>query len=606
MKKYALKTTSLFIFVQIIIFIGTYIIYTKMENSPLLVFMIFLVAMEIGLVLLLYYLFNKKNNDIEISKSKYLGAKPYMIEVNRFGKIKSYNETCKRNLKNIGKLKGVHDFISGEVIFEDLQLQKPFIAGFEDGKKKIRFQPLKTSGGYLLVGEDVTDSAESAEYYRKLAMGNLVTGLPNKNFLMKRLENLFSDKEDLEKKNSLVELNLQDFKRINRLFGVKFGDECLLKMTEILKRSLQGFKAEIFHLHADDFIILFMDLANYQQVISWADRILKFLEKAISVAGTLIIFETKMGIFHLESDIYPNLNHAAAIENVALALKKAKESRRTNYIVYDMGLGQHFTRLQAMENDLLHALQNNELTMYYQPQVFNNRRKVYGLEALIRWKNPKYFHESPIHFIRLAEENNLIVDLGRFVINETFRFAKELEPYNVRISINVSPVQLLQPGFVKDIENAFLKYNLKEKAISLEITETFLMESYDLIIDKLVNLKKLGISIHLDNFGSEYSSLAYLKDLPVDSISIGHAFVKDIQTDRTTRAIVSKLISLAESLELEVIAEGVEEEKQNRFLMENGCRIVQGFLISKPLPKNDAMKFITDYDYKLPILEDLR
>lgn len=200
MKKYALKTTSLFIFVQIIIFIGTYIIYTKMENSPLLVFMIFLVAMEIGLVLLLYYLFNKKNNDIEISKSKYLGAKPYMIEVNRFGKIKSYNETCKRNLKNIGKLKGVYDFISGEVIFEDLQLQKPFIAGFEDGKKKIRFQPLKTSGGYLLVGEDVTDSAESAEYYRKLAMGNLVTGLPNKNFLMKRLENLFSDKEDLEKR----------------------------------------------------------------------------------------------------------------------------------------------------------------------------------------------------------------------------------------------------------------------------------------------------------------------------------------------------------------------------------------------------------------------
>src|SRR5690606_10289197 len=114
------------------------------------------------------------------------------------------------------------------------------------------------------------------------------------------------------------EINIQDFKRINRLFGVKFGDECLQKMAEILKRSLQGFKAEIYHIHADDFMILFLDLRSYQQVISWAERILKFLEKAISVAGTLIILELKMGIFHLESDIYPNLNYASAIENVAL------------------------------------------------------------------------------------------------------------------------------------------------------------------------------------------------------------------------------------------------------------------------------------------------
>lgn len=610
MKKYALKTTLLFIAIQIVIFIGAYIIYTNLENNPLLVFMITVFVLEIALIGLLYYLLNKKHNDIEMSKRKFLGAKPFLIEVDRFGKIKSYNDTCRRNLRNIGKFKSIHDFTLADIpnITEELYLQKPFIAGIDDEKKKkrIRFQPLKTSGGYLLVGEDVTDSAESAEYYRKLAMGNLITGLPNKNFLMKKLEKIFSNKETLTKKNSLVEINIQDFKRINRLFGVKFGDECLQKMAEILKRSLQGFKAEIYHIHADDFMILFLDLRSYQQVISWAERILKFLEKAISVAGTLIILELKIGIFHLESDIYPNLNYASAIENVALALKKAKESRRTHFIVYDMGLGQHFTRLQAMENDLLHALQNNEFTMYYQPQVYNNRRKVYGLEALIRWKNPKYFHESPIHFIRLAEENNLIVDLGRFIIDETFRFAKELEPYNVRISINVSPVQLLQAGFVKEIENAFWKYNLKENSICLEITETFLMESYDLIIDKLINLKRLGISIHLDNFGSEYSSLAYLKDLPVDSISIGQVFVKNLQTDRTTRAIVSKLISLAESLELEVIAEGVEDERQNRFLMENGCKIVQGYLISKPLPKNDAIKFVTDYDYKIPILEELR
>ncbi len=611
MKKYSIKITSIFLAVEVLIFIFAYIFYKEISNSEnfFLVFLAALVILETVLVISLYFLIKKRNDDIEISKGRFLHSKPYLIKVNQEGKIKGFNNTCKNNIKNFNNIKSITDFILEEELnLSELYLQKPFIATVEGKKDKIklRFVPLKASGGYLLLGEDITSGEGNAEYYRKLALDNLVTGLPNKNFLTKRLENLFGDKEALTRKNSLLEINIQDFKKINRLFGVKFGDECLKKLGKVLERSLSGFNSQVFHIHGDDFIILLLDLQDYQQVITWTERISKFLEKAIDVAGTLIILDIKVGIFHLDSEIYPNLNQTSAIENVSLALKKAKGSRRTRYIVYDMGLGQHFTREQAMENDLLQAVKNNELIMYYQPQVYNNRRKVYGLEALIRWNNPKYFHESPVHFIRMAEENNLIVDVGHFVIDETFRFAKEIEPFNVRISINISPVQLLHAGFVNEISNAFRKYRLDKNSISLEITETFLMESYDLIIDKLINLKNLGISIHLDNFGSGYSSLAYLKELPIDSISLGQEFIKEINKDRNVRTIVSKLIDLARSLELQVIAEGVEDEKQSRFLSESGCRIIQGYLISKALPKNEAMKFITDYDLKLPNFDDLR
>lgn len=606
MRKYTIKISLLIFIVQAAILAGAYFLLKGNTEEYLPAFIAALVLFEIIFVVLIYLLIRKKYLDIEMTREKFMEAKAYLVRVGSDGKIKGWNHAAEQDIKNIGDFKHIHDFLLEEgTDFETLP-EQPFVASFagRKGELKLRFRPLRSRGGYVLVGEDVTEQAGIAEYYRKLAMDNSVTGLPNKNFLMKRLENLFRDRELLHKKNSLLEINIQGFKRINRLYGVKFGDECLLKMAEILKKSLRGFKHELFHLHADDFLVLLLDLGNHQQAADWADRLIKRFERALPVAGNLVMLDLKIGIFHMEADIYPNLNPANAIENVSLALKKAKGSRRVDYVVYDMGLGQHFTRMQAMENDLLHALANNELTMHYQPQVYNNRRRVYGFEALIRWNNPKYFHESPIHFIRLAEENNLIVDLGRFVVEETFRFAKEIEPYNVKVSINVSPVQILHAGFVNEIENAYRKYNLKPSSVCIEITDTSLLESFDLIIEKLSHLKRLGISIRLDNFGSENSSLAHLRFLPLDGISIGQAYIRDINTDAAARAIVTNLIALAESLKLEVIAEGVENEKQIRFLLENGCRIVQGYLISKPLPRQEAMKFITGF--RLPGLGELR
>ena len=603
MKKKTTRISIIFILLLVVLIGLGYFVYQKISEE---VFP-YILPVYLGFVILSFVVFSvflarslREAQSFDLSKQAFINSKTYLVEINKQGKIQKTNNVFNSGIKDSAYLKTIADFnlLEEQDIMKLVSGQKPFFAIFEGQKEPvyIRFFPIVVSKGYYLIGENITTKEGGVEFYKKLAFENSITGLPNKNELNIKMDELFTDKEALSQKNSLVAINITQFKRINRLFGMKVGDATLKKIGRTIQRTLSEYQAYLFNPHLDNYLVLFRNLDNYQEVVSWSERLFRILERPIAVQGNLFTVEIKMGIFHLENEIYPNLNPYTSITNAELALKKAKGSRRLKAVVFDMGLGQLFTRDQAMENDLVTALENNEMTMYYQPQVYNNHNRVYGFEALLRWNNPKYMHESPIHFIRLAEENNMIYELGRFVIDETFKFAKEIEPYDVRVSLNISPVQILQSGFVNEISNAFKKYQLKKNVIIIEITETFLMESYDLIIDKLLSLKDLGISIHLDNFGSGYSSLLYLKSLPIDGISIHHEFIKNINSDRYARAIVTQLISLAQSLDLEVIAEGVENQKQSKFLADKGCRIIQGYMVSKAITRSQAMKFITDYN----------
>ena len=244
--------------------------------------------------------------------------------------------------------------------------------------------------------------------------------------------------------------------------------------------------------------------------------------------------------------------------------------------------------------------------MHLQPQYHNLENKIVGFEALIRWKNPKYSKESPQKFIELAERNNMIIEIGRIALHETFTIAKEFEDYDIDISINISPVQLLQAGFVTDLIAIFEQYDLKKGSISLEITETFLMTSFDLIIQKLKAFQDYGFDLHLDDFGTGYSSLQYLRDLPVSTIKIDRAFVKNMHLDRHSRAIVQMISSLAKNVGLNVIAEGVENEKENQALIKAGCNIIQGYWISPPVPKDQAKKLLEEKNGKIGDVRKLR
>ena len=604
MRKFRLKILVLAFVAFTVILVSNLALYNIVDasNSIFLKVLFFAVIYAV-FVYLFYYLFkivDDKYNDVQTSRRYYYYTKPFILKIDNNGNILKYNKTVEEKVLHYADYTSVYNFeveVADFDLLDDVLRQKPFTTKFQSHTFEtiyVRFLPVKVRNGFYLIGEDTTEQHNINTFHKNMAMYNEITKLPNKNYLGVKLQELFNDEEALKKNNSLVSFDIIGFSNINKLFGLKIGDETLRTFRDMVLESLEKYNATLYNIELDNFIVLFLNQNKYQDVIDWVEAFSGKFDKAIEVAGNMFTISVRAGIFNIENALYDHLNPVESFENVQLALRRAKESRRLNYAVYDLTFGKHFSRAQLMEVDLASALKKNEFVINLQPQYNNVSNKVVGFEALIRWNNPKYAYESPTTFIEIAERNNFIVDIGRYVIEESFKIAKELEPYNIKISINVSPVQLLQAGFVQDFIRNFRKYDLKIGSICIEITETFLMESLNEIVDKLSALRRHGVIIHLDNFGTGYSSMLYLKDLPIDGISINKEFIKNLNTDKYSRNIVSQIIKLAQSLDLKVIAEGVEDQEQNAFLKEKGCNVIQGFLISKALPKEEAVKFIKE------------
>jgi EAL domain-containing protein (putative c-di-GMP-specific phosphodiesterase class I) len=275
-----------------------------------------------------------------------------------------------------------------------------------------------------------------------------------------------------------------------------------------------------------------------------------------------------------------------------IALARAASQVATSIVKYDSNLEVYVKYHEEMERDMNYALEHDEFVMYYQPQYSLKRKKIEGFESLIRWDNDKYRKVSPQEYIELAEKNGDIVEIGRLINRQVFRAAKSFEPYGVHLSINVSPAQLMQSGFVDELLTEFKKNALKPGAICVEITETFLMENYQLIISKLNILKANGFSLHLDDFGTGYSSMLYLKELPIDTIKTDKEFIKNLASDDASRVIEAEIIKMAKSLHLQVISEGVETPIQVEYLEKFGADYIQGYIVSKAVPFNEAIEMV--------------
>lgn len=563
------------------------------------IFLLFALALVI-----IYKILVTKMNDIENAKITHYYAKPYIVWITGAGKIKSYNQSFKKLLGDYDIYDKIQDFkIKTEFDMENIEdvihRQRAFTAIFELGLLKlvyIRFIPMRSGGGYLLVGDDISSIEGRFDEYKSLALFNKVTHLPNYNSLKADLVSFFLDLDAVKKMNTLVAIDIVSFSKINILLGEKSGDRFLVIISELIDESLEGYPATLYNTEVDSFYILFKNIENYNWVNRWITKILSIFEKPITIDKNFINIDVKIGVFHIEAERYEILNADVAYDNVNLALNHAKESNTHKYFVYDVSLSMIASREQLMETDLANGIKNQEFYMALQPQYDNSKELITGFEALIRWKNPKYASESPLKFIQMAERNNMIIDIGRIALHETFQIAKEMEKYNVHISLNISPVQILQAGFVNEIITVFEQYDLKKHSISLEITETFLIGSFELVINKLKLLQKYGFDIHLDDFGTGYSSLQYLRDLPINTIKIDRAFIINLETDSHSRAIVSMISSLAKNVGLEVIAEGIETEKQNQLVYKSGCNVIQGYMISQPVVKADAIQLLVDYN----------
>ena len=395
------------------------------------------------------------------------------------------------------------------------------------------------------------------------------------------------DKPALASQHALIVIELLLYKNFAKLFSAETNEALLKEFTTVTQKYLTDQNCRLYHLERDRFAILYHDYKEQAQVIDLIFGLTETFKKPLEIGSYLLALDLRFGLRLLRSG--ERIKTAELIRQAQTALEKSLAFQTVSYSIYDDNLEDFVTREQVMDKDLRQALDNNEFMLFLQPQYDYDKKMVVGFEALIRWKNPKYFLQSPAHFIELAEQNNLIVEIGRFVMEETFKMAKQLEKYRVRISMNVSPLQVIQAGFVSEFLESYKKYGLKTGAISIEITENFLMENFGAVLEKLKILKEQGIGLHLDDFGTGYSSMLYLRELPFDTIKIDRGFIKHLNTDRFSRAIVSKIIALAKGLEMEVIAEGVEDEKQNQFLLKSGCSVVQGYFFSKPLPFNEVI-----------------
>ncbi|MBN2268508.1 MAG: EAL domain-containing protein, partial [Acholeplasmataceae bacterium] len=552
----------------------------------------------------LYKLVERKLNDIEDAKIAHYYAKPYIMRINKDGKVKSMNRSLSNALKENNYYKHVDNFkvsdrFEKDSIYHMIDTQKAFTLIFEISVKKtlyVRFIPLRVSGGFVLIGEDITKIEGPFEQYRELALFSKTTNLPNLNSLKYDLQELFDDPIGFDQKNAIVAFDIVSFNKINLLLGEKSGDRFLSIFSEIVKQSLEGYPAKLYNTRADQFAVLFTGIESYDWTIKWIERLNKELDKPITIERSFLKVDVKAGIFNMESQKYEIFNPEVCIENAMLALNHAKESAVHVYFTYDVSLSLIASRDQGMEQDLAIAIQKREFYLVMQPQYSNQEHKIIGFEALVRWNNAKYRGESPQKFIEMAEANNMIIDIGRIVIEETCKIAKELEPYGVDISFNVSPVQLLQAGFVNEVIRIFEEYQVKKGMVSIEVTETFLISSFELVINKLRLLRNYGFNIHLDDFGSGYSSLQYLRDLPVNALKIDKEFIKDIENDQHSRAIVTMISNLAKSIGLEVIAEGIENDRQNQLVIKSGCNIIQGYYISKPVEKDEALNLIKAYN----------
>lgn len=541
--------------------------------------------------------FKKSAKLVKIDQKNYKKAKAIVIRAKKNGEIVFINKSMKNYLGVDLKLTNLRQFSVEKYksIVECYRKEMDFIASLSiDGHMKyFNLVSILSGNDYYIIGFDITKQYLNNQFLLSMSSKNPVTKLDN----MLTLAGDYIDivEEASEYLTTFVYINIINFRETNKVFSRKIGDSLLVALASIIKQVFAGMK--IYHVDADRFIVVETGKGESPTEML-CNKLLTSLKAPIQIGNNHIYVTVKIGTYDLDLKSNPNISLDEIRSKLDIAMNKAKNTLNKHVIAYDSSLESFINETNRMEMALETAIKNQEFIMKFQPQydIFKNR--IVSFEALIRWNHPDYIKQSPQVFIELAEQNGYILDIGRFVIQSSFRAAKELEKYGCHVSINVSPAQIFQAGFVNDLVKEFEKNELSPGSIAIEITETFLMENFDIVIEKLKILKSKGFSIHLDDFGTGYSSMLYLKDLPVDTLKIDKEFTKSIEIDKFSLAMVKKICSMGTDLNLDIICEGVETQGQSNLLKQMGCHIIQGWLIGKAMALDEAIKAIEFYNGK--------
>ncbi len=437
------------------------------------------------------------------------------------------------------------------------------------------------------ISEIQKELAESEEKYTYLALHDVLTGLPNRRSLFEDTKRILIDSSS---KAALLFIDMDNFKYTNDTMGHEFGDLLIKEASSRLVLDLFE-KSTLYRLGGDEFIILAEETGQDKAEQLTSDILYSFKEK-FYVNNIGLHVSLSIGIA-----LYPEHgnNIEELIKSADIAMYKAKEYGKNRYVLYDKSMNKDFSERMTLEKYLHTAMDNNEFELYYQPQLDIKTNKVTGLEALLRWKSPELGFVSPVKFIKVAEDTHLIIQLGEWVLVQACDFLSHLHKQgltHMTISVNISTLQIFQADFNSKVLKILDYFKLDPQFLELEITETVLIESFDVVYNKLKQLREKGIGIALDDFGKGYSSLSYLKQLPISTLKIDKTFIDNVSLISEHTTITRHIIKMGRSMGMAVIAEGVEYSEQLEYLKKYECDKMQGYLFSKPLPKDDVEKLL--------------
>ncbi|MDF2589874.1 MAG: diguanylate cyclase/phosphodiesterase [Anaerocolumna sp.] len=434
---------------------------------------------------------------------------------------------------------------------------------------------------------------KSQDKVKKLAYTDYLTELPNRLAFTEMLDSVMLTLRN-EEVVALMDVDLDNFKNINDTLGHSYGDELLIDVTHRLRQAIDE-NDYLARVGGDEFVVLTQNLNDIGEYESKIKKIQKTFDYPFVLAMKEYFITVSIGITLAPKD---GKTTQMLIKNADSAMYAAKENGKNTFVYFNDSINEKLMEKIQTQSELRKAIENQEFVVYYQPQINLETDKIVGFEALIRWQHPTKGIISPGEFISLAEETGLIVPIGNWVLKQAclqLRHWEDLGFTDLVMAVNISVRQFKDKEFIHMVQDVIEETGINPKQLELEITESIALDDIDYSVTIIRKLKDLGVAFSLDDFGTGYSSMNYLKRLPVNNLKIDKSFVDSVLDNRSDQSIVQTIITLAQTLDLIVIAEGVEKNEQEQFLKTVKCDKAQGYLYSKPVPKEAAEQLLDEY-----------
>ena len=443
-----------------------------------------------------------------------------------------------------------------------------------------------TVQGHFGIVHDITERKQSETLLHFLANHDQLTQLPNRNEFLRRLDEAVARAARYGHRVGVLFIDLDRFKNVNDTLGHECGDALLVAVAHRFSETLRG-SDTVARLGGDEFTVILGEIGNPQEAAASAQRLRATLAQPFVVQGQEVFASASIGI-----SIYPDdgADAATLLRNADMAMYRAKEMGRNIFQFYSREATEAAMQRLGLESRLRRAVDRGEFVLHYQPIVDVESNRIVGLESLVRWNRPDTGLVSPATFIPIAEETGLIVPIGDWVLDTACRQLRALHESGhagLRIAVNLSPKQFRRRDMARTITDTLARTGLAAQHLELEITESSVMENPEAAVRTLHALKQMGVHLSIDDFGTGYSSLSQLKRFPIHALKVDQSFIRDIPADEDNAAIASAIIAMGQRLRLTLVAEGVETHEQLAFLRERGCRYVQGYLFSRPIPADE-------------------